>query len=55
MFKSQSYTGVLEEKSTHDIKHIAYNTLVRPTLEYYSMMWAPHTHSNIVRLEQNKH
>ncbi len=28
---------------TRDIKHIAYNTLVRPTLEYCSAVWNPHT------------
>ncbi len=38
--------------STRDIKHIAYNTLVRPTLEYCSTVWDPHTRRNIDRLEQ---
>ncbi len=37
---------------TRDIKHIAYNTLVRPTLEYCSVVWDPHTRRNIGRLEQ---
>ncbi len=30
---------------TRDIKDIAYNTLVRPTLEYCSAVWDPHTHA----------
>ncbi len=30
-----------------------YDTLVRPTLEYSSMVWDPYTHTNIGRLEQN--
>lgn len=30
-----------------DIKHIAYNTLVCPTLEYYMAIWDPYTKHNI--------
>ncbi len=37
---------------TRDMKHIAHNTLVRPTLEYCSAVWDPHTRRNIDRLEQ---
>ncbi len=37
---------------TRDIKHIAYNTFVRPTLENCSTAWDPHTRTNIDRLEQ---
>ncbi len=37
---------------TPDIKHIAYNTLVRPTLEYCSTVWDPYTRRNIDRLEE---
>ncbi len=37
---------------TRDIKHIAYNTLSRPILEYCSTVWNPHTRGNIDRLEQ---
>ncbi|XP_069994159.1 uncharacterized protein [Penaeus vannamei] len=37
---------------TPDIKHIAYNTLVRPTLEYCAAVWDPYTKHNIEKLEQ---
>ena len=37
---------------TPNIKHIAYNTLVRPTLEYCSGVWDPYTQLNINKLEQ---
>ena len=36
------------------IKHIAYTTLVRPILEYASIIWDPHTDSNIHKLETVK-
>ncbi len=38
--------------TAHETKHISYNTLVRPTLEYCSAVWDPHTRRNIDRLEQ---
>ncbi len=41
-------------KCIPDIKHIAYNTLVRPTLEYSSVVWDPCTKHNIDKLEQIK-
>ena len=37
---------------TPDIKHVAYNTLVRPTLEYCSAVWDPYTIDNRYKLEQ---
>ena len=33
------------------IKHLAYTTLVRPILEYVSIIWDPHTKSNTLKLE----
>ncbi|XP_069995830.1 uncharacterized protein [Penaeus vannamei] len=37
---------------TPDIKHIAYNTLARPTLECCTAVWDPYTKHNIEKLEQ---
>ena len=34
-----------------NIKHLAYTTLVRPLLEYASIIWDPHTDSNTLKLE----
>ena len=35
-----------------NIKLLAYNALVRPTLEYCSAVWDPYTNTNIKKLEQ---
>ena len=35
-----------------DIKHLAYKSLVLPTLEYCAAVWDPYTQNNINRLEQ---
>ncbi len=54
-FKANRTLGFLRRNLhcwTRDIKHIAYDTLVRPTLEYCSAVWDPHTRRNIDRLEQ---
>ena len=37
---------------TPDIKHIAYNTFVRPTLEYCTAVWDPYTKQNRDKLER---
>ena len=37
---------------TQDTKHLAYNTLVRPTLEYCAVVLDPHTQTNIKKLEK---
>ncbi len=37
---------------TRDIKHRAYKTLLRPTLEYCSTVWDPHPRRKIDKLEQ---
>ncbi len=37
---------------TQYIKHVAYNTLVRPALEYCSTVCDPYTHRNNDRLER---
>ena len=39
-------------KCSPDIKHLAYNTLVRPTLEYCTAVWDPYTEQNRDKLEQ---
>ena len=38
-------------KSSSDTKILCYNTLVRPTLEYASSAWSPHTQSDCAKLE----
>jgi len=37
---------------TTDIKHLAFKSLVLPTLEYCAAVWDPHTQTNIQKLEQ---
>ena len=39
-------------KCSPDIKHVAYNTLVRPTLEYCTAVWDPYTDANKDMLER---
>ena len=36
---------------TPEVKKIAYETLIRPSLEYATPAWSPHTQKNIDRLE----
>ena len=52
MLKSQPFLRRNLHGCTQDIKHIAYNTLVRPTLEYCTTIWDSHASRNIDRLEQ---
>ena len=48
-------TSAFLHRNTHTCprktKHLAYTTLVRPILEYASIIWDPHTASNIHKLE----
>lgn len=40
------------KKSPPDVKLLAYNTLIRPRLEYACIVWDPHTKNDINKLEQ---
>ena len=42
------------ESSDKDLKSVAYKTLVRPQLEYASIVWYPHTTTDINKVEQSK-
>ena len=47
----QYSTTVAVTVDKRNIKHLAYTILVRPILEYDSIIWEPHTASNIQELE----
>ena len=52
--KSNQTLGFLRRNikvKSEPIKSIAYQTLVRPQLEYASEVWAPHTQTHIAQLE----
>jgi hypothetical protein len=52
--KASQVLGFLKRKLKHcpsNVKDRAYTSLVRPTLEYCSTIWNPHTTSNINKLE----
>jgi hypothetical protein len=52
--KASQVLGFLKRKLKHcpsNVKDRAYTILVRPTLEYCSTIWNPHTTSNINKLE----
>ena len=53
--KANRTLGFLRRNLRHctpDIKHVAYNTLVRPTLEYCTAVWDPYTKQDREKLER---
>ena len=52
--KANSTLGFLRRNlkvSNQDTKTAAYKTLVRPTIEYCSSVWSPHTKDAIIKIE----
>ena len=53
--KADNTRAFIQKNMRHcprEVKAACYTTLVRPTLEYASCTWSPHTAANITKLEQ---
>lgn len=50
--KSLAFVRRNLKTKNENIRKVAYKTLVRPQLEYASVVWSPHTKSNINKLEK---